>query len=157
MPTPTLMKTCMFMSWCHGGVGTVIHPDKAIMKFTIPSLVNPTSSVHRMFATNYVFTMHFGRSHWKYTILARWSEKWGLALTGCGRNKVILTKDSPDKWNTRTFSRCSSSHTGSGIFSHSSQYINFHIGNSKWSWPSMIDTRGTKDWDLLSYQRNFEV
>jgi hypothetical protein len=56
-------------------VGTVIHPDKAIMKFTVLSLVNPSSSVNRMLATNYVVTMNFGTSHWKTTTLAQWSEK----------------------------------------------------------------------------------
>jgi hypothetical protein len=56
-------------------VGIVIHPDKDIMKFTIPSLVNPTSSVNRTLTTNYVVTMNFGRSHWENATLAQWSEK----------------------------------------------------------------------------------
>jgi hypothetical protein len=45
------------------------------MKFTIPSLVNPTSSVNRMLAKNYVVTMNVRRSHWKNTTLAQWSER----------------------------------------------------------------------------------
>jgi hypothetical protein len=100
-----------------------------------------------MLAKNYVVTMNVRRSHWKNTTLAQWSERWGLALAGCGMSTVILTKNSPDKGNTRTFSSCSSSHTGSEIFFQSSQYTNFHTRNSNWLRPSMIDTHGAKDPD----------
>jgi hypothetical protein len=46
----------------------------ALWKVIIPSLVNPTSSVNRILATNYVFTtQQLARSHWQNTTLAQWS------------------------------------------------------------------------------------
>jgi hypothetical protein len=39
--------------------------------------------------------------------------------------KRCLMENSPDRSNTDTFCSCSYSHTGSGIFLHSSQYANF--------------------------------
>jgi hypothetical protein len=43
-----------------------------LWNFTVPSLANPTSSVKRVLATNYMFTTHFVSSHWQNTTLARW-------------------------------------------------------------------------------------
>jgi hypothetical protein len=54
-----------------------------LLKFIIPSLVNPAASVNRMLVTDCVFTTHFARSHGQNTTLARWSG-------GCGTDKVIV-------------------------------------------------------------------
>jgi hypothetical protein len=50
-------------------MGIVIHTDMGIMKFTIPSLVNPTSSVNRMLATKCVYSALFEKP-WQNTTLA---------------------------------------------------------------------------------------
>jgi hypothetical protein len=110
----------MLMSWGHGGVGTVIHPNIGIMK------VHSTVPCESHLISNCVFTTQFARSHWQNTALALWPG----GVRACTSLDVVwvewlFEENSPDKGNTDTFSSCNSSHTGSGIFLHSSQYANF--------------------------------
>jgi hypothetical protein len=72
-----------------------------LWKFTIPSLVNPASSVNRMLATHFVFTKHFGRSHWQNPALARRSRgvracpRWmWYRLSDCSW-RVLRTRGKP--------------------------------------------------------------
>lgn len=66
----------------------------ALQNFTVLSLVNPSSSVNRILATNCALTMHF---YWQNTTLAQWSGGVGICTHWmCG--------------NTDAFSSYSSSH-----------------------------------------------
>jgi hypothetical protein len=87
------------LTWCHGGVGIVIHPD-TIWKFTIHSTVNSASSVKSMLATNHGHT-----SHWLSTTLAWWSE----GVNTC-TNWMWFMENSPDIGSSNTFSSCKSLH-----------------------------------------------
>jgi hypothetical protein len=64
--------------------------------------------------------------------------------------KWLSMENSPDKGNNDTFNSCSSSHSGSGIFFHSSQYrTNISGVRTDQSLPRS-DARGAKDLDSLS-------
>jgi hypothetical protein len=125
MPTHTLMEN---RCWCLDATVAwrmAIHPAWVLRKFTIPSLVNPASSVYRTLATKCVYNAFCEKpltKHHPCTVMKRTE---GLHSLDVVRVKWLFMENSPDKGNTGTSSSCNSSQTGSGIFFHSSQYMNF--------------------------------
>jgi hypothetical protein len=126
MFTQTLMGNQV---WCHGDVEIVIRPDMGTVKFhsTVPCEYHLTSKqavsfklwVYDLFCQKPLVKQH------PYTVISR-SE--GLHSPDVVRVKWFFMENPPDKGKANVLSTCNSSHTGSGIFLHSSQYAHFRRG-----------------------------
>jgi hypothetical protein len=90
-----------------------------LWKLTIPSLVDPASSVHRILATNCVYNAFC--EEW----LAKSHPCTTVGRSGGGMGKVTVHGEFSRQGERRYIQSCNSLHTSSGIFSHTSQYANF--------------------------------
>jgi hypothetical protein len=116
----------MLMSWCHSGVRIVSHPDMGIMNVhnTVPckSRLISKRDVSYKLCVYKAFCEKPLAKHRPHTMVRRSEVLHSLDVV---RVKWLFMENSPDKGNTDTFCSRNSSHTGSGIFFHSSQYANF--------------------------------
>jgi hypothetical protein len=140
----------MLMPWCHGGAGIVILPDMDIMKVlnTVPCesrLISKQDVSYKLCVYN-----AFCEKPLANTTLARWSGGVRACLHSLDVVwvKWLFMENSPDKGNTDTFSSCYSSHTGSGIFFHSSHCVNLSKADPYLSGHWFLDII---DWGIFTH------
>jgi hypothetical protein len=96
----------MLMSWCHGVVGIVIHPQKGVMK--VHNTARYESRLIRKQNVGYKLCVYkaFCEQPLRKHICTMVSGSEGLHSLDVVWVKWLFMESSPEKWNTKTSSNC---------------------------------------------------